>query len=105
MTAIWLAIREWWSNRNDATFEGLSWQGWHDPQCLAIETHKVHCQDAVFLLTQSGYLVTGINRSARLIHISMLADIAKDVPRPYNSRAPLEGLLQPQMRNCTHGKD
>jgi hypothetical protein len=96
------ACRSLWP---DAEFTDLPWQGWEDCRNQSIETETRDCETAVFILTQRGYVVTGINRSAKLLHINTPGRIALGVCEPYNnSRASFRGMAN-NMRNCTHGKN
>lgn len=88
----------------DAKFSDLPWQGWDDAREVAVETQDHSCADAVFSLTQRGYYITGVNRSARLLHINTPGRIALNIAEPYDSRAARRGSLQTNMRNCTHGQ-
>lgn len=94
MGKFWRGVVNAWNNRRDADFTDLSWQGWDDQRSQAVETDKQNCHDAVFLLTQQGYYIVGVNRSARLLHISTPGRIALDVAEPYNSSVPRKGFLQ-----------
>lgn len=98
------AVLEAWRNRKDADFSGLTWQGWDECRSLAVETATQECGDAIFELTQQGYCIMGVNRSARLLHISTPGRIALNIAEPYDSHAPRKGFLNNVTRICTHGR-
>lgn len=90
--------------RPDAKFSDLPWQGWDDAFNRAIETDTQDCATAVYCLTQLGYIVTGVNRSARLLHINTPGRIALEVCQPVEYSGALKRASIHNMRNCTHGE-
>lgn len=109
MSKFWRGLWEriysaFWSLGPDAEFEDLPWQGWDDARSQEVETKEHDCADAVFALTQKGYVVTGVNRSARILNISTPGRIAMDVAQPYDSRVSRKGFLHNVTRICTHGE-
>jgi hypothetical protein len=97
-------MRAWRGLRPDADFIDLPWQGWVDAQNLAVETGTQDCAKAIYLLTQQGYVITGINRSAKLLHLTTPLRIAMEVREPLQyPRASSRGIPT-NMRICTHGE-
>lgn len=92
------------TRQRDADFTCLTWEGWDDGLAVSVDSKTKDCADAVDALTAQGYVITGINRSARILNICTPGRIVAGAKRAYDSSAPREGFLQTTLRNCTHGE-